>query len=171
MSVLGGEGNIRGYKSSRHQMHHGILTQKSDRKVWVRVLTLPRSLGGVSYGVMFDLTSLSANMLTISSIVSGSGPQAKSGAKAWVFICDGSHVNKEMQSDLWHNVGEGDLVMPRPSFKAAEYGNYGELPLQKAFAVYPNQTVGVCIMTSSREGIVVREGEALKKPGVTPFPG
>ena len=152
-------------------MHHGILTQKSDRKVWVRVLTLPRSLGGVSYGVMFDLTSLSANMLTISSIVSGSGPQAKSGAKAWVFICDGSHVNKELQSDLWHNVGEGDLVMPRPSFKAAEYGNYGELPLQKAFAVYPNQTVGVCIMTSSPEGIVVREGEALKKPGVTPFPG
>jgi len=74
-------------------------------------------------------------------------------------------VNKELQSDLWHNVGEGDLVMPRPSFKAAEYGNYGELPLQKAFAVYPNQTVGVCIMTSSREGIVVREGEALKKPG------
>ena len=152
-------------------MHHGILTQKSDRKVWVRVLTLPRSLGGVSYGVMFDLTSLSASMLTISSIVSGGGPQAKSGAKAWVFICDGSHVNKELQSDLWHNVGEGDLVMPRPSFKAAEYGNYGELPLQKAFAVYPNQTVGVCIMTSSREGIVVREGEALKKPGVTPFPG
>ena len=30
--------------------------------------------------------------------------------------------------------------MPRPSFKAAEYGNYGELPLQKEFAVYPNHS-------------------------------
>ena len=52
--------------------------------------------------------------------------------------------------------------MPRPSFKASDFAEYGQVPLQKSFDIYPKETVGVCIMTSSPEGIVVREGEALK---------
>jgi len=160
VSVLGGEGNTRGYSDTRVQSL-GLLSKK---KVWVRTVTLARSLGGVAYGLMFDITGLASVVVTVHEIVSGSGPQVKAGSEAWVLICQGSHVGKALMPDLWSVVGQGTLVLPRPSFKASEYANYGQLPLQKSFEIYPGSTMGVCIMTSSPEGIVVREGEAYKKP-------
>ena len=162
VSLLGGEGNTRGYTSRRTRHGHGVEGGGRNKKVWVRLVTLPRSLGGVAYGVMFDLTAFSSCMVTIMGLASGSGPQAKSGS-VWIFICQGTHVGKETQQDCWTKVGEGPLQLPRPSFKASEYSDYADMPLHKSFDVYPKETVGVCIMTSSREGLVVREGEALKK--------
>jgi hypothetical protein len=163
VSLLGGEGNTRGYTSRRTGIGLDVQGGGRNKKVWVRLLTLPRSLGGVAYGVMFDLTAFSTGMVTIVGLASGSGPQAKDGSKVWIFVCQGTHVGKETDADRWTQVGEGLLKLPRPSFKASEYSDYGELPLQKSFDVYPKMTRGVCIMTSSREGLVVREGEALKR--------
>ena len=104
---------------------------------------------GVAYGLMFDLTALSHAALTVSAIATGSGPQVKIGSKVWVFVCSGSYAGTELSPQEWGQIGEGDLELPRPSFKSAEYTEYGELPISKSFIVYPNQTMGVCIMTSS----------------------
>ena len=54
------------------------------------------------------------------------------------------------QAGSWRKVGEGYNTLPRPSFKAAAYADYGEVPLDEAFKILPKQTVGVCIMTSSK---------------------
>ena len=73
-----------------------------------------------------------------------------------------------MYSCLGSQVGSGtlaELKVPRPSFKATNYSEYGELPLDKAFAILPGETVGVCVVTNSSEGIVVREGQALRSRG------
>eukprot|EP00277_Geminigera_cryophila_P030497 CAMPEP_0173057868 /NCGR_PEP_ID=MMETSP1102-20130122/1015_1 /TAXON_ID=49646 /ORGANISM="Geminigera sp., Strain Caron Lab Isolate" /LENGTH=274 /DNA_ID=CAMNT_0013923503 /DNA_START=72 /DNA_END=896 /DNA_ORIENTATION=+ len=157
VSVLGGQGNMRGYRSTR-------LAVARNQKVWARLVTLARSLGGVTYGIMFDLTALSSSMITVSAIASGSGPQVKPGSKVWIFICQGSHTDKTMQAHQWSQVGEGALELVRPSFKASLYTDYSELPLQQSFDIYPHTTVGVCLMSSSPEGMIVREGEALKNP-------
>ena len=128
---------MRGYRSTRVVISRNL-------KTWCRLVTLPRSLGGVAYGVMFDLTALSHASLTVSAIATGSGPQVKKGSKVWVFVCHGTHVGKELAAQEWGQIGEGVLELPRPSFKAADYGDYGELPITKSFVVYPNQTM-VCL--------------------------
>ena len=73
-----------------------------------------------------------------------------------------------VHSCLGSQVGSGTLAslkVPRPSFKATDYSEYGELPLDKAFQILPGDTVGVCVVTNSSEGIVVREGQALRSRG------
>ena len=55
-----------------------------------------------------------------------------------------------MQEESWRKVGEGYNTLPRPSFKADAYTDYGEVPLDEAFQILPKQTVGICIMTSSK---------------------
>ena len=73
-----------------------------------------------------------------------------------------------VHSCLGSQVGRGTLAslkVPRPSFKATDYSEYGELPLDKAFQILPEDTVGVCVVTNSSEGIVVREGQALRSRG------
>ncbi|EKX54614.1 hypothetical protein GUITHDRAFT_132307 [Guillardia theta CCMP2712] len=64
VSVLGGEGNMRGYNK-------GLRLRKESDEVLVTLITRPRSLGGGAYGIMFDLRAR-RNMM-VRGLYSGCG--------------------------------------------------------------------------------------------------
>mmetsp|Transcript_36583 Transcript_36583/g.82455 ORF Transcript_36583/g.82455 Transcript_36583/m.82455 type:complete len:1389 (-) Transcript_36583:94-4260(-) len=151
VSILGGEGNTRGY-------NQGHRFADEDEDVPVELVTRPRSLGGGAYGIMFDLRA--RRKMTVRALYSGCGLEEECEVKVWVYVCGGTYRGKEEASHMWTLVGCSESFrMPPADCEAAELQDYAELPLDEPVDLLASETKGVCIMTSRPRGLAVREGQ------------